>query len=338
MKVVIAGGSGLIGSALSKALLEAGHEPVVLSRGAPSAGAGAQVAGPTAAAAGATATGVDPSSTTSGKGASTGVRRVAWDPASLGGWVAELAGAGAVINLAGASIGHWPWTKGRKAELLNSRLTSTRALVNAIRTLPADERPKVFLSASGTDLYEGRDATPADETTEPVDTFLGKLCVAWEAEALRAIDLGLRVVLVRTSPVIAPGAASLRIEALPFRLFVGGRLGSGKQWSSWVDVTDIVGIYLWALATDGVSGPINATAPDPRPQVDFARALGAALHRPSWFPTPAFMIRLLLGDQATLAIGSRRVWPAAALAGGYVFQRPRLEDSLANALGHGSRS
>lgn len=309
MKVVIAGGSGLIGTALCQALVEAGHEPVVLSRRA-------QQPAP------------DPG----------GVRHVGWDPATPGDWVGELAGAGAVINLAGASIGHWPWTKARKAELLNSRLAATRALVGAIATLPGESRPKVFLSASGTDLYEGRDAAPADETTEPADTFLSHLCLAWEAEALRAGDLGLRVVLVRTSAVIAQGAASLRIEALPFRLFVGGRLGSGQQWSSWVDRADIVGIYLWALATEGVSGPLNATAPDPRRQVDFARALGAALHRPSWFPAPAFMIRLLLGDQATLAIGSRRVWPAAALAGGYVFRRPRLEDSLAAALGHAGRS
>jgi len=176
-------------------------------------------------------------------------------------------------------------------------------------------------------------AAPADETTEPADTFLSRLVLAWEAEASKASQLGLRVVLVRTSPVIARGAASLRIEALPFRLFVGGRLGSGRQWWSWIDGADIVGIYLWALATESVAGPINATAPDPRRQVDFAKALGAVLHRPSWFPAPGFMIRLLLQDQATLAIGSRRVWPAAVLAAGYVFKQPRLEDSLHGALG-----
>ncbi len=302
MKIVIAGGSGLIGSSLCQALVLEGHEPVVLARHASAAGP------------------LD------------GVRRAAWDPGRQGDWVAELAGAGAVINLAGASIGRWPWTKGRKALLLDSRVTSTRALVDAIGSLAQEDRPKVFLSASGTDLYEGRDATPADETTEPADTFLGRLCVAWEAEAIRARDHGLRVVLVRTSPVIAPGAASLRIEALPFRLFVGGRLGSGQQWTSWVDQADITGIYLWALASEGVSGPLNAAAPDSRRQVDFARALGVALHRPSWFPTPGWVLRLVLGDQVTLATGSRRVWPTAALAGGYVFQVPRLEDSLAAAF------
>jgi uncharacterized protein (TIGR01777 family) len=309
MKVVIAGGSGLIGTALVTALLEAGHEPVVLSRHGPRPGNPADNASAAA------------------------VRHATWDPAQPGDWTTELAGAGAVINLGGASIGHWPWTKGRKAELIGSRVTATRALVDAIRGLPAADRPKVFLSASGTDLYEGRDATPADETTPAADTFLSRLVVAWEAEATKATELGLRVVLVRTSPVIARGAASLRIEALPFRLFVGGRLGSGQQWWSWIDASDIVGIYLWALDNDAVSGPINATAPDPRRQLDFARALGAVLHRPSWFPAPAFAIRLLLRDQATLALGSRRVWPAATLAAGYVFKQPRLEDSLLGALG-----
>ena len=312
MKVIIAGGSGLIGSALATALLEAGHDPVVLSRHGRRAG--------------------NPAS----NGGTAAIRHVTWDPAQPGDWTTELAGAGAVINLGGASIGHWPWTKARKAELVGSRVTATRALVDAIRSLHEADRPKVFLSASGTDLYEGRDATPADETTAPADTFLSQLVLAWEAEAAKATELGLRVVLVRTSPVITPGAASLRIEALPFRLFLGGRLGSGRQWWSWIDGSDIVGIYLWALATERVAGPINATAPDPRQQADFARALGAVLHRPSWFPAPAFMIRLLLGDQATLAIGSRRVWPTAALAAGYAFKRPRLEDSLRAALAPGA--
>jgi uncharacterized protein (TIGR01777 family) len=308
MKVIIAGGSGLIGTALATALLAAGHEPVILSRHGPRDG------------------------NTTNTGGTASIRHATWDPAQPGDWTSELAGAGAVINLGGASIGHWPWTSARKAELVGSRVTATRALVDAIRGLPAADRPKVFLSASGTDLYEGRDATPADETTAPADTFLSQLVLAWEAEATKATELGLRVVLVRTSPVVAPGAASLRIEALPFRLFLGGRLGSGRQWWSWIDGSDIVGIYLWALATDSVAGPINATAPDPRQQADFARALGAVLHRPSWFPAPAFMIRLLLADQATLALGSRRVWPTAALAGGYAFKRPRLEDSLRAAL------
>jgi uncharacterized protein (TIGR01777 family) len=303
VKIVLSGGSGLIGRAICQTLVAAGHEPVVLTRDLRRASR-----------------------------LPAGVRAVAWDPPDLGDWTGELADAGAVINLAGESIGRWPWTSGRKTALLESRRTATRALVEAVAGLPAERRPSVLLSASGTDLYEGRDAEPAEETTPPADTFLSRLCLAWEAEALPAEALGLRVVLMRTSPVMAPGAAVLRVLALPFRLFVGGRLGSGRHWMSWVDIEDAVGLYLWALGSDTVHGPLNVAAPDPRRQSEFARVLGAALHRPSWFPTPAWVVRLVLRDQSTLALGSRRIWPAKALASGYVFRRPRLEDSLRHAF------
>ena len=305
MKVVVAGGSGLLGRSICRGLVAAGHEPVVLTR--------------------------DP------KRAATrlpGVRVAAWDPKDPGDWRAELRDAGAVINLAGESIGRWPWTTRRRSDLVESRVRATRALVDAIASLAPDLRPAVLLNSSGTDLYEGRDAEPADETTPPADTFLSRLVVAWEAEARRAEALGIRVVLLRASPVIAPGAAALRLLALPVRLFVGGRLGSGRQWTSWVDIDDLVGLYLWALGKPDIDGPINAAAPDVRTQAEFVKALGSALHRPIWFPTPAWIIRLVLGQQATLALGSRRVWPARALASGYVFKRARLEDSLHHAF-HG---
>jgi uncharacterized protein (TIGR01777 family) len=304
VRVVVSGGSGLIGRAICRALVAAGHDPVVLTRDARRASR-----------------------------LPAGVRAVAWDPQELGDWVDELGDAGAVINLAGESVGRWPWTSGRKRALLDSRVSATRALVRAIERLPAQRRPRVLLSASGTDLYEGQDAAPAEETTPPADTFLSRLVLAWEAEALRAEVLGVRVVLMRTSPVMAPGAAVLRVLALPFRLFVGGRLGSGRHWMSWVDIDDAVGLYLWALETDTIRGPLNVAAPDPRRQAEFAGVLAAALHRPSWFPTPAWAVRLVLRDQSTLALGSRRIWPAKALASGYVFRRPRLEDSLRHAFG-----
>jgi hypothetical protein len=303
MKVVIAGGSGLIGRALCDALLAAGHEPVILTRDRRWAAR-----------------------------MPAGVRAVTWDPPEVGDWAAELGDAGALINLAGETIGRWPWTKARKRALRESRLQATGALVEAVGQLPPARRPAVLLNASGTDLYEGRDAEPADESTPPADTFLSRLCLAWEAEAIRAEALGLRVVLMRTSPVMAPGAPVLRVLSLPFRLFVGGRLGSGRHWMSWIDIADAVGLYLWALESPGIHGPLNVTAPDPRRQSDFGRVLAAALHRPSWFPTPAWVVRMALGDQATLALGSRRVWPARALASQYAFRRPRLEDSLRRAL------
>ena len=304
MKVVIAGGSGLVGRAVCAELVARGHEPVILTRDADREGSD-----------------------------EAGVRAVPWTPGTGGPWTEELVGAGAVINLAGASIGRWPWTRGRKRELVDSRITATRTLVEAIAALPESSRPRVLLNASGSDLYEGHDATPATEDTPPADTFLARLVRRWEAEAVRAEPLGVRVVLMRANTVIARGAPALRILALPFRLFVGGRLGSGRQWVAWVDLEDVAGLYAWALERDDIRGPLNVAAPDPRTQAEFAKALGAALHRPSWFPTPAWPIRLLLGGQAALALGSRRTWPAKALAGGYVFRRPRLEDSLEAALG-----
>jgi uncharacterized protein (TIGR01777 family) len=298
VKVVLAGGSGLIGRALCSALVRTGHQPVVLSRNPRRAHVPA------------------------------GIRCVAWHPPDLGDWVAELDGADAVVNLAGASVGVWPWTSRRKRLLRESRLVATRALVDAIGSLPPERRPKVLVNSSGTDMYEGRDADVATETTPPTGTFLAQLCVDWEAEARRAEQLDVRVVLARTSLVVAPGAPSLRLLSLPFRLFLGGPVGSGRQWMSWIDIDDVVALIVWAIEHDNVRGPVNLAAPDPRHQVEVARAIAAATHRPSWFPTPAFLVRLALGDQATLALGSRRVWPAKALAAGFDFRYRRLERSL----------
>lgn len=307
MKVVVAGGSGLVGRAICRALAAAGHELVVLTR--------------------------DPARPATGMPSA---RLVGWDPKDNGDWRAELSDAGAVINLAGASVGRWPWTARRRADLVESRVGTTRAIVDAIGSLAPEHRPAVLINASGTDLYEGRDAEAADENTPPADTFLSHLVVAWEAEARKAEELGLRVVLLRASLVIAPGATSLRLLALPVRLFLGGRLGSGRQWTSWVDIDDMVGLCVLALGRLEIEGPINAAAPDVRTQAEFATALGSVLHRPIWFPTPAWLIRLVFGRQSTLALGSRRVWPAKALAAGYVFRRPRLEDALDRAF-HGPR-
>lgn len=302
MRVVVAGGSGLIGRAVCAALREAGHEPVALTRAHRDQ-------------------------------LPDGTRAVTWRPPGLDYWTEELAGAGAVINLAGETVGRWPWTGRRKRLLRDSRLVPTRALVEAIGALPQERRPRVLISASGTDVYEGFDAQPADEKgMTSGQSFLAQLAIDWEGEALRAERLGVRVVLLRISLVVAPRASSLRLLALPFRLFVGGRVGSGRQWVSWVALRDVVGLILFALESDEVRGPLNVAAPDPRQQADFARALGRALRRPSWLSAPAWAVRLALGDMATLALGSRRVWPAKALAMGYAFSRARLEPAVEEAL------
>ena len=305
MKIVIAGGSGLIGRGLAAAFSADGATVVVLTR---------DVARSTA-------------------GLPAGARAVAWDGRSANaGWSGELADADAVINLAGATIGHWPWTAARRRVLVSSRLDATHALVGAIGALPAGERPATMLNASGTDGYEGLDREPATEATPFSDTFLARLCTAWEAAAAPVEALGVRLVCMRQGVVVGRGAPALRLLALPTRLFAGGPIGGGRQWFSWVDLADLVGLYRLALADGTLRGALNVTAPEPVTQADLARALGRVLHRPARIPTPAFPVRLLLGGMATLVLGSRRVVPARAIAAGYVFQRPTLDDALRSAL------
>jgi uncharacterized protein len=310
-RVVIAGGSGMVGRHLAAALLADGWAVDVLSR--------------------------DPRR--AAERLPTGVRSFGWDPTVATRTTHpttladKLADAGAVINLSGASIGRWPWTPGRRRTILDSRLDSTTALVEAMGALPPDRRPAILVNVSGTDLYTGRDELPADESTEPATDFLAQVCRRWEEAAMTAEPLGVRVVIVRQAIVLARDAQIVRLMALPFRLFVGGRLGSGRQWFSWIHIDDLVGIYLLALAVPTLHGPINATAPEALHQGEFAKALGRALHRPSWLPAPAWAIRLALrGGQSVLLLGSRRVAPTRAVELGFQFRHPAVDEALATAL------
>ena len=305
MRIVVAGGSGLIGRTLVSALLADGAAVVVLTRDAAA----------------------------TARRLPAGARAVGWDGRDPHGtWATELAGADAVINLAGATIGHWPWTASRRRLIVGSRVEATTALVAAIAALPPADRPATLLNASGTDGYEGLDREPATEATPFSDTFLARLCTAWEAAAAPAEALGVRVVCLRQGVVIARQAPALRLLALPVRLFVGGPIGGGRQWFSWVDLVDLVGLYRLALAEPSLHGALNVTAPQPVRQADLARAMGRVLHRPTLVPTPGLPVRLLLGGMATLVLGSRRVIPARATAAGYAFQRPELDDALRSAL------
>jgi uncharacterized protein len=305
MRAVIAGGSGMIGRHLSRALLADGWAVDILTRDVGRAA----------------------------RRIPAGVRAVEWAPNGRAGLEAVLDGADGVINLAGVSLGPRPWTPGRKRAILASRLAATSAIVDGIRAVPPERRPGVLVNASGSDVYTGRDAEPADESTEPTHGYLAAVCLRWEDAARKAEALGIRVALVRTAFVLAPDAPVLRLLALPFRLFVGGRLGSGRQWFSWIHIDDLVGIYRLALTDPTISGPINGAAPEPCRQADLARAIGATLHRPVWLPVPAWAIQLALRDQATLLLGSRRVVPSAAQAAGYAFGHRRVEETLAEVLG-----
>jgi len=307
MKVVIAGGSGFIGRRLARSLVADGHAVSILTR-SPERRSGRVPLGAVA---------------------------VAWSMRADDALVAALDGADAVINVAGEAIGPRPWILGRKRALVESRLRATEALVEAIRRLSPDRRPGVFVQASGTDVYTGLDVEPATERTPPAGGFLAELGIAWEAAAAAAAELGVRAAFVRTAFVLAREAPLFALLRLPFRLFVGGRLGSGRQWFSWVHIEDLVGTYRLAIDDERVRGPINAASPNPMAQAEFARALGRAMHRPAWFPVPAVLLRLAMREQATLIVDSRRVVPALAIELGYRHRFPTLEAALAEIVGPG---
>lgn len=290
MRVVIAGGTGMLGRALGGSLLADGAEVMVLSRRSEHMGLPA------------------------------GTRVVRWDGRTLeGAWTQELAGADAVVDLCGLSVGTWPWTAGTRARLRSSRLEPRAALVEAMAGLAADARPRTFVAISGTDGYVGSDATPAGEDTPLAYTFLGRLCADWEAAAMPATDLGVRVVVARSSVVVAPGAPVLARLSLPVRLFVGGRIGSGRQWFSWAHIADWVATMRRLLDDRAFEGPVNIASPGALQQADVARALGHVLRRPSVVWTPALAVKLVLGGQADLVLGSRRVAPVRLAGAGFDF-------------------
>ncbi len=304
-RIVIAGGSGTIGRQLATALLAAGNGVDILTRNPARA-----------------ADRLPP-----------GARAVPWSIEGAPELAAVLDGATAVVNLAGVAIGPLPWTSGRKRAIRDSRLHATSALVHAIGRLPPERRPAVLVNASGTDVYVGHDAVAATETTPPADDFLARVCLDWEAAAREAEPLGVRVAIVRQAFVLAAEAPVLALLALPFRLFLGGRLGSGRQWFSWIHVSDLVALYRYVIDHPDLDGILVAAAPTPCRNAELAAALGRALGRPSWLAAPGWAIRLALGEESTLVLGSRRAVPARARALGFDFRYPDLDGALRDVLG-----
>ena len=299
MKVVVAGGTGLIGRRLVAALAEAGHESLVLSRG--------------------------------GDPATPRARVERWDGRSSSGpWVAELANADAVINLAGAGIGDRRWSSQRKELIVSSRVEPTTALSDAIGALPAAERPRVLINSSGTGYFGNSGEQSVDEESPPGADFLSAVCVAWEEAAEQASRHDVRVVRLRAPLVLAAEAKAVRLMVLPFRLFVGGRLGSGRQWFPWIHIEDLVGVILHAIENDELVGAVNAVAPDVRRQKDVAHEIGRAMKRPAAMPTPAAALRLALGEMADVLLHGQRA--ESRLLDGFDFRYPELESGLNEAL------
>jgi uncharacterized protein (TIGR01777 family) len=237
--------------------------------------------------------------------------------------------ADAVVNLAGASIAGQRWTGAYKIQIHQSRQDSTRAIVEAIRA--SQKRPRVLVNASAVGWYGGRGDEEITETSAPGNDFLAEVCKAWEAEALRAEPLGLRVVLVRTGVVLAREGGALAKMVPPFKAFVGGPIGSGRQWMPWIHLADEVGLLLWAIEST-VRGPLVAAAPNAVRMKDFARALGRALRRPALFPVPAPVLRLAVGEMAEILLDGQRARPIKALEGGYKFRFTDVQAALDDVL------
>jgi uncharacterized protein (TIGR01777 family) len=295
MHVVIAGGSGFLGRALTQALARDGHRVSILTR-RPRPGHPGDIA---------------------------------WTPTGASGpWARALEGVDAVVNLAGEGIADKRWTAKRKVALRESRLRPAGSLAAAIGELTVP--PRAFLSASGIDFYGDSGDDPITESAPAGTEFLARLTADWEAAPAPAAARS-RLVLLRTAPVLGPGGVLARM--LPaFNLGIGGRLGSGRQWMAWIALDDWVALVTTLLADNRASGPFNLSAPNPVTNADFTRALGRALHRPAVFAVPAFALRLGLGELASVLLASHRVVPARAEALGFAFTHPRVETALAAAV------
>jgi len=299
MKILMTGATGFIGKALCKALIADGHELVVLSRRPESAA-------------------VVP-----------GIKAFRWNPEAETPPDECWTDVQAVIHLAGEPVAAKRWTDEQKRRIRDSRVLGTRNLVKGMKA--AKIPPKVFISSSAVGFYGNRGDEQVDERSAPGTGFFPDICTAWEQEAEQASELGSRVVLVRIGVVLGEGGMLEKI-LLPFKLGVGGILGSGRQWFPWIHIDDIVGIFRHALYGENVSGPINGVAPNPATNAEFTKALGTALYRPTIFPVPEFALRIVMGEMANAALDSQRVYPTVTLETGYKFRYPQLQPALDSLL------
>lgn len=300
MKIILAGGTGFIGKALAAALEKNGHKVLILTRqGAPLKG-------------------------------SANIRYVSWNPPDTGEWEREVETADGLINLAGESIVAKRWTKAQKLKIMESRCDATQALVHAIRKVKT--KPKVLVNASAVGFYGPRGDETLTEKDGPGNDFLAQTCKAWEAHAIRARDFGLRVVRARIGIVLDEGGGALAKMLPPFRMFLGGPLGNGRQWMSWIQLQDGVGLLQFALENPKVEGPLNTTAPHPVTMNEFAKTLGGVLGRPAVMRAPALALKVLLGEMSDMLLTGQKVHPEKALNLGYKFLHPTLREALEASL------
>jgi len=296
MKIVVAGATGFIGSLLVDRLWNQFHSLVLLSRRPP------------------TEVGVPKKEWFS------------WTPGAGGEWESTVDGADGIINLAGEPIAGKRWSDAQKEKLRSSRIDSTRSLVSAIAK--AQNKPKFLLNASAVGYYGPRGDEPVTETSRPGDDFLSQLCADWEAGALKAEAHGVRVARIRTGIVLGKGEGALKKMVPPFKMFLGGPLGSGKQWMPWIHIEDELGLLLFLMENEKAQGAFNATAPNPVTMEQFTKALGEVLNRPSWVSLPPSVLALMLGEMADMLLGGQRAVPEAALKLGYRFKYSTIGEAL----------
>ena len=298
MRILITGASGLIGKAVEKSFEKKGHEMLLASRSEPR-----------------------------------DERYVQWNPDTgfADADLARLEGLDAVVHLAGESVSGLRWTEEKKKAIRDSRVLGTRSMIETFDRL--ERKPRAFISGSAIGFYGSRGDEVMTESSAAGKTFLAETCKEWEAESRRAEDLGIRTVLLRTGIVLSKDGGALATMMTPFKLGVGGVVGSGKQWMSWISLDDVVGIINFALVNDSVRGAVNVVAPNPVRNEEFTKTLGSVIYRPTFLPLPAFAVHMVFGEMGdALLLDSTRVIPKRLLDNGYEFRFPDLRPALEHAV------
>jgi len=295
MKVLIAGGSGFLGTALKNSLLSEQHDVFILTRAA-----------------------------------SKNSNQIHWDGRTTHGWGHFVNEMDAVVHLTGYGLEHWPWTRKQKQKFLDSRVIPGLALASAIQN--ASRRPRVFVQTSGINRYGLRGAGIADESTPPADNFLAQLTVQWEDATKPVEDLGLRRVITRNAVVLGQRGGLFPLMALPVRLFFGGKFGDGRQAMPWIHLADQTNALRFLLENENARGPYNLISPMSSSNADFMRAIAKALHRPYWFHIPTFLLRIVLGEMSVLLTEGRYAQPKRLIELGFQFQFGKLEDTMEDLL------
>jgi len=305
MKVAITGATGFVGSRLVERLQVEGHQVLVLTRNP------------------ATAQKIFPQSSFPN------LEITAYTPTESGSWQEAIADCDGVVNLAGEPIAEERWTPERKQEILKSRQLGTQKIVEAIAK--ANPKPSVLVNASAIGYYGTSETATFDETSRAGEDFLAQVCQAWEAEAQKVTEIGVRLVILRFGIVLGMGGAIAKMIT-PFKLFAGGPIGSGRQWFSWIHRDDLVNLILQALNRPDIEGVLNATAPNPVRMTQLAQTMGQVLNRPSWLPVPSFALETLLGDGAMVVLEGQQVLPKRTLAYGFDYQYPTVKQALAEIV------